>query len=368
MKKIPFSNISQQYLSLKDEIDKKVLEIFNRSDFILGEDLKDFEQEFASYTGSKYAAGVSSGTDALIIAMKALGIKDGDEVITAANSFIATAEAISLAGARPVFADINEDDFNISVKSIEKVITDRTRAIIPVHLYGQPADMGGVMDLAAKYGLNIIEDACQAHGAEYKNKKAGSIGQIGCFSFYPSKNLGAFGDGGAVITSSEDLYQKMILLRSHGEITKNRHLLISGNNRLDNLQAAILGIKLQKLDYWNAKLRKNAELYRKHLEGLDLILPEEINGRKHIYHMFVIRVHNRNGVIAGLGQNGISTGIHYPVPVPLQPAYKSLGYLEGDFPAAETISKQIISLPIYPELSEDEIIYVANTLRNILNK
>lgn len=363
---IPFLDLKQQYISVKKEIDKKIFEILDNTAFILGDELKQFEAEFAYFIGSKYCVGVSSGIDALIIALKALGIKNGDEVITVPNTFIATAEAISLAGAKPVFVDVDEKDFNIDINKIEEKITDNTKAILPVHLFGQPADMTEIKALAGKYNLFVVEDSCQSHGAEYNNKKVGTFGDIGCFSFYPGKNLGAYGDGGVVVTDDEVLYKTMLLMRSHGEGEKNKHEIIGSTNRLDNLQAAILRIKLRYLDGWNEKRINNALIYNKYLRNLDIKLPATLEERKHVYHLYVIRVKERDRVREELNLNGISTGIHYPTPIHLQNAYKFLGYKEGDYPIAEKISNEIISLPIFPELSEEQISNIADNLNLIL--
>jgi len=363
---IPFLDLKAQYSSIKDEIDKIISFLINNAAFILGEELEEFEKEFAEFCNAKYSVGVSSGTDALIIALRSLNIGYEDEVITVPNTFIATAEAISLVGARPVFVDINEKDLNIDPYAIKEKINEETKAIIPVHLFGQPADMRSILDIAKENGLFVIEDACQAHGAEFEGKKVGTFGNIGCFSFYPAKNLGAYGDGGAVITDNENLYKEMLSMRSHGEVEKNRHEIIGSTNRLDNLQAGILRVKLKYLNGWNGKRRENASIYRKYLSGLKLVVPEELEGRKHVYHLFVIRVKNRDKVREELFDRGISTGIHYPTPIHLQKAYDFLGYKEGDFPVSEKVADEILSLPMFPELSEEQIKYVCNSLKEII--
>jgi len=363
--RVPFLDLRAQYHSIKKEIDKKISRILENADFILGNDLKDFESEFAQFCGSKYSVGVSSGTDAIIIALKALGIGDGDEVITVPNTFIATVEAISIAGATPVFVDVS-DDFNINPFLIEEKINKKTKAIIPVHLFGQPANMKEIERIAEKHGLFIIEDACQAHGAEFEGKKAGTFGTIGCFSFYPSKNLGAYGDGGAVVTDDKLLYEKMLSMRSHGEVEKNRHDILGCTNRLDNLQAAILRVKLKYLDSWNEKRRHNAMLYRKYLEDLDLELPLEMENRKHVYHLYVIKIGNRDMVRKRLSKKGIETGVHYPVPVHLQEAYSFMGHRRGDFPVVEGNAGRILSLPMFPELTEEQIQYIRSALIEVV--
>ena len=363
---VPFLNLKIQYENIKSEINKEILKILNNTAFNLGEDLEKFEEEFAQYCNVKYSVGVSSGTDAIIIALKALEICTGDEVITAPNSFIATAEAISLAGATPVFVDINKDDFNIDPSKIDEKITKKTKVILPVHLYGQPSNIKEIIKIAKKYNLFVVEDACQAHGAEFESKKIGTFGEVGCFSFYPGKNLGAYGDGGAVITDNEELYNKMVLLRSHGEIEKNKHEIIGSTNRLDNLQAGILRVKLKYLNEWNRKRRKNASIYRKYLNDLKVIIPKEFKGRRHVYHLFVIRVRNRDEVRKKLSDRGIGTGIHYPTPIHLQNAYKFLEYKKGDFPVSEKVADEILSLPMFPELSEEQIKYVCDSLKEII--
>jgi len=365
--KIPFLDLKSQYLSIKDEIDKKISFLLNNAAFILGEELEKFEKEFAEFCNVKYSVGVSSGTDALIIALRALNIGYGDEVITTPNTFIGTAEAISIVGAKPVFVDVSNEDYNINVDLIEEKITEKTKAVIPVHLYGQSVAISSVLDIAKKNNLFVIEDACQVHGAEFEGKKVGAFGEVGCFSFYPGKNLGAYGDGGAVVTDNEELYKKMILLRSHGELEKNRHRIIGSTNRLDNLQAGILRIKLKHLNEWNEKRRQNAAFYRKYLNGMDLIVPQELEGRKHVYHLFVIRVKNRDKIRKGLFDRGIDTGIHYPVPIHLQEAYRFLGYRKGDFPVSENVAEEILSLPMFPELKEEQIKYVCNSLKEVID-
>lgn len=364
--KVPFVDLKKQYESIKGEINSKISFLISNAAFILGEELEEFEKEFAEFCNAKYSVGVSSGTDAMIIALRSLDIGYGDEVITVPNTFIATAEAISLVGARPVFVDVNEEDYNINVDLIEEKITEKTKAIIPVHLFGQLADMKNILDIAKKYNLSVIEDACQAHGAEFESKKVGTFGEIGCFSFYPAKNLGAYGDGGAVVTSNENLYRKMLAMRSHGEVEKNRHEIIGSTNRLDNLQAGILGVKLKYLNEWNIKRRENASIYRRYLSGIKLIALGELEGRKHVYHLFVIRVRNRDEVRKKLSDRGIGTGIHYPTPIHLQNAYKFLGYKKGDFPVSERVAEEILSLPMFPELSEEQIKYVCNSLKEII--
>lgn len=363
---IPFVDLRKQYERIKEEIDSKISFLINNSDFILGEDLEEFEKEFAAFCNVKYSVGVSSGTDAIVIALKSLNVGYGDEVITVPNTFIATAEAISLVGARPVFVDINEEDYNINTDLIKGKITGKTKAIIPVHLFGQPADMSSILDIVRDNELYVIEDACQAHGAEFKNKKVGTFGEVGCFSFYPSKNLGAYGDGGAAVTNDEEIYRKILAMRSHGEVEKNRHQIIGNTNRLDNLQAGILRVKLKYLNEWNEKRRENAAIYRKYLDDMELIVPEELEGRKHVYHLFVIRVKNRDKIRKELFNRGIATGIHYLTTIHLQEAYRFLGHKKGDFPVSEKVAEEILSLPMFPELTEDQIKYICKSLKEVI--
>ena len=363
-KTIPLVSLKKQYLTIKKEIDGMIQNVLNNGQFILGKNVKNFERKFADYCGSKYAIGVNSGTNALFLSLLACGIKKGDEVITVPNSFISTVLAISYTEARPVFVDIDPNTYNIDVLKIEKKITNKTKVIIPVHLYGQPADMDPIIKIAKKYNLKIIEDACQAHGAEYKNKKVGTIGDIGCFSFYPTKNLGCYGDGGIITTNNKKIAKKILLLRNYGQRKKYHHDIIGHNARLSELQAAILRIKLKYLDMWNAKRREHAKQYNKLLSDIHSIkMPTEINSSKSVYHLYVIRTKKRNKLQQFLFKKGIITEIHYPIPIHLQKAYCDLGYAKDDFPRTEICAKEIISLPMYPELTNKEINYVCNTIK-----
>jgi dTDP-4-amino-4,6-dideoxygalactose transaminase len=355
---IPFVNLKSQYLSIKEEIDRAIKSVIDNNAFILGNYVEEFEKNFAKFCGAKYAVGVNSGTAALYLALLAHGIGKDDEVITAPNSFFATAGAISQTGAKPVFVDINEDNYNIDASKIEKAITNKTKAIMPVHLYGQTADMGAIQKIAEKYNLIVIEDCCQAHGAEYNGKRT-PVGDIGCFSFYPAKNLGAFGEGGAIVMNNEEIANKIRLLRAHGESPKNTHLSIGYNYRMEGLQGAILNVKLKHLEEWNRARRKNAVLYNELLKG-KVITPKDNLG--HAYHLYVIMHKERDALQEYLNSKGIMAGIHYPKPIHLQPAYAHLGYKEGDFPVAEKCAKEILSLPMCPELSEEEINYVADAI------
>jgi len=361
---VPFLDLKQEYQSIKDEVNASVQQVMEDCRFVLGENVNSFEKEFASFCGTDYAMGVANGTDALHLALLACGIGKGDEVITVPNTFIATTEAISQTGAKTVFVDIDSWTYNIDVARIEGAINEKTKAILPVHLYGQPADMDSIMEIARKYNLKVIEDACQAHGAEYKDKKAGSIGNASCFSFYPSKNLGAFGDGGMVITNGNEIAQKIKMLRDHGQMKKYEHLVEGYNSRLDEIQAAILRVKLKRLDEQNKLRRKNASIYNGLLEDVDeVVTPFEAEYAKHVYHLYVIRTEKRDELQEYLKSKGVGTGLHYPMPLHLQKAYEYLGYKEGDFPVGEECAKQILSLPMFPELTREEIEKVVSEIK-----
>jgi len=354
---IPFVDLKVQYDSIKDEINEVIQNVLDNTSFIMGEELKKFEVEFARFCDVKYAVGVANGSDALILALRACGIGKGDEVITVPHTFIATTEAITHVGGKIIFVDIDHKTYTIDVSKIEEKINKRTKTIIPVHLYGQPADMDPIMRLAKEYNLKVIEDAAQAHGAEYKEKKVGSIGDVACFSFYPGKNLGAYGDAGMITTNSEEIAKKVKLLRNHGRITKKYEHQIEGySSRLDNLQAAILRVKLKYLNKWNDLRRRNAKKYNELLSNIDgIIIPYEADYAKHVYHLYVIKTESRDILREELKSNDIATGIHYPIPLHLQPAYKYLGYKEGDFQITEKASQEILSLPMFAELSDKQI-------------
>jgi dTDP-4-amino-4,6-dideoxygalactose transaminase len=323
-----------------------------------------FEQEFAKFCDCKHAVGVGNGTDALWLSLIALGIKPGDEVITVPNTFIATAEAISFAGAKPVFVDILEETNNMNPALIEAAITKKTKAIIPVHLFGQPADMDPIMTIAKKHGLFVIEDACQAHGAEYKGKKAGSIGNTGAFSFYPGKNLGAYGEAGAVVTNDDAIVEKMRMFRDHGQAKKYYHGMIGWNARMDGIQGAVLHVKLKYLQGWNDSRRKNAQKYSELLSAVkDVMPPRQAEYAKHIYHIYAIRIKQREKLMAHLTAKGIACGIHYPIPLHLQDAYRFLNLGVGSFPIAEKCAAEYLSLPMYPELTSEQINYVAKEIK-----
>ena len=362
---IPFVDLRSQYDPIKNEIDAAIKDVISKSAFVGGPFVESFEKSFGFFCGVKHCVGVGNGTDALFIALKSLGIKQGDEVITAANSFIATSEAISLTGAQVVFVDINPKTFNIDVEKIEEKINSKTKAIIPVHLYGQPADTDPILKIAKQYDLKVIEDAAQAHGALYKGRPVGSMGDIACFSFYPGKNLGAYGDGGAIVTNDDEFAQKARMFSNHGRVGKYDHKFEGVNSRLDGIQAAILSEKLKHLPQWNENRRKNASLYNETLKGLVLKTPVEMKDVKSVYHLYVIRVDKkmREPLMDYLKTQGISTGIHYPIALPNLKAYDYLNQKEKDFPEATQASQEILSLPMYPELEESQIKYIGDKIK-----
>ncbi len=360
---IKMSDLKKQYLEIKEEIDEAVQKVLKNATFILGKEVEQFENNFAKYCNTKHCIGVSSGADAIYLSLKALGVGAGDEVITTAFSFIGTISPISKLGAKPVFVDCNESDFNIDVNKIESAITQKTKAIIPVHLYGQPVDMDVIMQIAQKHNLFVIEDACQAHGAEYNGKKVGSIGRAGCFSFYPTKNLGGYGDGGAITTNDGELAKTLRILRDCGQKEKYNSVLKGDNCRLDEIQASILNVKLKYLDKWNNQRRENAKLYNQLLnDNKEIIIPIENSFAKHVYHLYVIKSEKRNEIMEKLKANGIDSVVHYPISLHLQEAYKDLGYKKGDFPLAEKCSESVLSLPIFTELEKEKIEYIAKII------
>lgn len=366
---IPFLDLKQQFNQIQQDVMPAVTEAMTNGAFIGGPQVTGFEEEFAAFCESQYCVGVGSGTDALRFALMAAGIGKGDEVITVPNTFIATTEAISQVGAVPVFVDVKENTCNMDPDQIAASITDRTRAIIPVHLYGQVADMDAILQIADQYNLVVIEDACQAHGALYKGKKAGSMGTVGCFSFYPGKNLGAFGEGGAVVTQDKQLTQKIRMIRNHGQEEKYFHQIEGFNGRLDAIQAAVLRIKLKHLQSWNESRRNNALYYNELLAGTPgVVLPTEEEFAKSVYHLYVIHVENRDELQKHLNSLGIATGLHYPMPLHLQEAYQHLEYQQGAFPVAEKSAEQLLSLPMFPELKKEQIEYIAEQTINFINK
>lgn len=365
---VPFVDLKAQIERIKDEIDKAVSKTISRCDFILGGAVDDFERAFADYIGTKEAIGLSSGLDALILAMKALNIRKGDEVILPVNTFIATAFAISAVGAKPVFVDCNEN-FNIDCSKIESYLTSKTKAIIPVHFAGHPCDITTIIDISKKYKLYVVEDSAQAHGASFQNKKCGSIGNMGCFSFYPSKNLGAFGDGGLITTNDPDLADIIRCFRNYGQETKDDHIYIGDNKRLDTIQSSILMVKLRYLEKWNNLRIENAILYDKLLQGVEEVkTPKVLPGYKHVFHLYMIVCERRNELQQFLQRKGVQIGIHYPVPIHLQKCYRDLGYKKGDFPIVEGLAGKILSLPMFPELSEEQIQYVTLCIKDFYSK
>jgi len=361
--KIPLVDLKAQYANIKAEIDAAVQRVLDETDFIGGNAVTEFEKSFAAYCGTRSAVGLANGTDALQLSLLALGVGKGDEVITAINTFIATSEAISATGARPVFIDNDPQTYTIDVRKIEEKITPRTKAIIPIHLYGQPAAMDAINEIAARHNLVVIEDAAQSHGASFKGKTVGTLGRLACFSFYPGKNLGAYGDAGAIATNDEALANKVRMLANHGRLKKYEHEIEGYNSRLDTLQAAVLSVKLRHLRAWTEKRRQNASTYSQLLaRAANIVTPVVHPDATHVFHLYVVRVQHREQVRQALKEAGIATGIHYPIPLHLQPAYKYLGLPTGSFPVAERFASEIMSLPMYPELSADQIAFICDTL------
>jgi dTDP-4-amino-4,6-dideoxygalactose transaminase len=349
--RIPLVDLRAQYQSLKPRVDAAVARVLESGRYILGPEVEAFESEFALYCGTKHAIGVDSGTSALHLALLACGVGPGDEVVTVPFTFVASVAAVLYTGARPVLVDVEPQTLTMDVGRLEAAITSRTKAILPVHLYGLPADMTSILDIAARHGIPVIEDACQAHGAHHKGRRAGSMGLIGCFSFYPGKNLGAIGDGGAVTTHDDQLARRMRMLRDWGTETKYHHQLRGYNYRLDELQAAILRVKLEALEGWTELRRAHAEAYRREFAGMGVSSVCDRPSDRHVYHLFAIRTQWRRPVMAALRAEGVATGIHYPIPVHLHEAYRELAGGPGSFPAAEQAADEVLSLPIYPELT-----------------
>ena len=391
---IPLIDLKAQYNELAEKLNKVTLDVLSSANYILGNNVIEFEKEFADYIGVKHAISVGNGTDALVISLKAMGIGSGDEVITTPFTFFATAESISAVGATPVFVDVREDTFNIDASKIEEKITKKTKAIMPVHIFGQSADMDEINKIAKKHNLLVIEDACQAIGGKYKGRNIGSLGDVACFSFFPTKNLGCAGDGGMIVTDNDELAVIIRALRAHGsgengqkafnllkgvkeEIIKAEiandtvynplkyyNYLIGYNSRLDAIQAAILRVKLKEIDNWNSKRREIVDIYNKEFEDLDLIIPVCDKNNEHVYHMYILQSENRNKVIEKLKERGIATGVYYPVPLHIQKVYKNLGYKEGDMPVAEYLSQRTFAIPVYPELTEEQIKYIVDSIKN----
>ena len=363
--KVPYFDLTKQYEELREEIATALDRTCRRAAFILGEEVERFEQAFAEFCGVEHCVALNSGTSALHLALLAAGIGRGDEVITTANTFVATVEAISYTGANPVFADIDPTTANIDPGQIEKTITKRTRAIVPVHLYGRPVDLDQIAELATDRGLILIEDACQAHGARHRGRRVGGFGQSAAFSFYPGKNLGAYGEGGALTTNDDEVAKSARALRSHGETTRYMHKYLGYNYRMDGFQAAVLNIKLRHLEEWTAKRQSAAALYRQLLERSCVSLPQDSADSECVYHLFVACVEERDEVRNELARRGVQTAVHYPKPVHLQEAFAHLGYKEGDLPQTEAACSKVLSLPLFPEITEEQVNYAALCLADI---
>ena len=365
---IPIVDLKKQYESIKAEIDDAIKDVVESCQFILGERVEAFEADFATYCQSRYALGVNSGTSALHLALLAAGVGPGDEVITVSYTFVATAAAICYVGAKPVFVDIDPRNCNIDPARLEAAITPKTKALMPVHLYGNCADMDPILDVARRHSLVVIEDAAQAHGAEYKGRRAGSMGELACFSFYPGKNLGAYGEGGAVVTSDERYVEHLKQLRDQGQSEKYYHPVVGYNYRMEAIQGAVLGVKLKHLDDWNQARQRHAEVYRRELAESGLRLLEELPDAKSVHHIFPLFTVQRDDLRAHLQNAGISTGLHYPIPVHLQPAYRHLGYEVGDFPETERACKEVLSLPMYPELADEAVLSIVESVQQFCRK
>lgn len=367
MEKIPFVDLHAQYISIKPEIDAAIAAVISTSSYIGGQHVKSFEENFAAFVGAKYCIGCGNGTDALEILLQAVGVGEGDEVLVPANSWISTSEAVSSVGATPVFVDTNPLSYTINPEKIKTSITAKTKVIIPVHLYGQPAPMDEIMAIAREYNVKVIEDCAQAHGALYKNQSVGTFGHAAAFSFYPGKNLGAYGDAGAMVTNDEKIATQARRIANHGQIKKHYHAMEGRNSRLDGLQAAILNVKLKYLTDWVEQRRRGAHHYNSLLEALGIQLPQELPESRHAYHLYVIQVPNRPKVQKYLHAQGIETSVQYPVALPMQPAYEHMHYQPEDFPVAVRQMGHILSLPLYPELSDTQIEYVCTNLTAALS-
>jgi dTDP-4-amino-4,6-dideoxygalactose transaminase len=363
---VPYFDLKKQFASLRNEIREALDRVCCSTSFILGEEVSEFEKEFAAYCEVKYCVALNSGTSALHLALLALGVKPGDEVITTPNTFIASAEAICYAGAKPVFVDINSKTANLDPTLIERVITGRTKAILPVHLYGRPADMDPILEIARKHSLAVIEDACQAHGARYRGRRVGSIGHAAAFSFYPSKNLSAYGEGGALTTNDAGIAELVRSLRNHGQSGPYTHERIGYNYRMDGFQGAVLRVKLKHLEQWNARRKEIAALYRSVLKGANVEIPSDDPRDERVYHLFVVYVEQRDAVRAALEARGVHTAIHYPRPVHLQPAFAALGFGPGSFPHAERACERVLSMPFFPEMTDEQVQYAAQQLADVV--
>jgi dTDP-4-amino-4,6-dideoxygalactose transaminase len=365
--KVPFLDLKAHHDPILGEVEAAIHEVLLANAFAGGPFVSKFEADFAAFCGARHSIGLGNGTDALWLPLLALGVGPGDEVVTVPHTFMATAEAITYCGARPVFVDIDAATYTMDPARVEAAITPRTKAIIPVHLYGQPADMDPILAVAARHGLPVIEDACQAHGARYKGRPVGTLGQAGAFSFYPGKNLGAFGEAGATVTNDDALRKRIEMFRDHGQARKYYHDVVGWNARMDGIQGAVLRVKLKRLEWANDARRAHAALYRELLAGCpEISLPCEADYSHHVYHLFVVRVKNRDQVLQAMGDRGIGCGIHYPIPVHLQEAYRSLGYKKGDLPVSEQSAAECLSLPMFPELTEAQICATAEALKEVV--
>lgn len=360
--KVPYLDLKAQYHSIKAEIDEAIARVLDSCQFVLGPEVAQFEKEFAAYCGTSECIALNSGTSALHLALLAAGVGPGDEVITVPFTFVASVATILYAGAKPVLVDIEPRTFNMNPAALDAAISPRTKAIVPVHLYGHPADMDPILELARKHKLVVIEDAAQAHGAKYEGRSVGSVGDIACFSFYPAKNLGAYGEGGAVTTNNPEYARTIRMLRDWGQDRKYHHLLHGYNYRMEGFQGAILRVKLRHLESWTETRRAIVKTYNEHLAGADVVRPAEMPWARHVYHLYTLRTDNRNALQAALLNAGIQTGIHYSTPVHLQPAYTALGYGPGSFPESEKAALEVLSLPLYPELSDSQIEDVAKAV------
>jgi dTDP-4-amino-4,6-dideoxygalactose transaminase len=360
---VPFVDLKAQYHTIQKEIDVAIARVLETSQFVLGQEVSSFEEEFAAYCQACYGVGVNSGTSALHLALLAAGLGPGDEVVTIPFTFVATVAAVCYTGAKPVFVDIEPESFTMDVTQIEKAINKRTKAILPVHLYGQPADMDPILDIARRHKVKVIEDAAQAHGAEYKGKRVGSLGDLGCFSFYPGKNLGAYGEGGMIVTNNPEYARTVRMLRDWGQERKYYHDLKGYNYRLEGMQGAILRVKLRHLEAWIEARRKHAAQYNETLPDRGVQIPKEMPYARHVYHIYGIRTPQREGLQGSLNGKGIQTGIHYPIPVHLQKAYADLGYRNGDFPHSEQAANEVLSLPMFAELTKAQISSVVREIR-----
>jgi dTDP-4-amino-4,6-dideoxygalactose transaminase len=359
---IPYLDLKAQYRSIKPEIDQAVAGVLESAAFVLGPEVAKFEQQFAAYSSAKHGIAVNTGTSALHLALLAAGIGPGDEVITVSHTFVATVAAIRYTGARPVFVDIDAQSFTMDPALVEDAITPRTKAIIPVHLYGQTANMDPIVAVARRHGLVVIEDGCQAHGAEYKGRRVGSLGDMACFSFYPGKNLGAAGEGGMVVTGNDDYTKKMRMLRDWGCEQRYHHVLQGFNYRMEGMQGAILGVKLRYLEGWTEARRERAKVYDRLLANSGVVTPKEMAYARHVYHIYAVRCADRDSLAQALQAKGIHTGLHYPIPVHLQEAHRDLGYKAGQFPNSEAAAREVLSLPLYPELSLESLEQVADAV------